>query len=437
MNKSKPELLVKPGHPAVAPTKDTEGIPEQADSSNQEEIDTWEENNDKALGSIFLRLSPDIQAKYRDVDNAKDLIEQIQTEYGKPGVMGVYSEFKKIMETHIPADADPIPAVDKMFANFSHLTENKADIPEFLKAMIILAKVPPTYEYLTQILCQADSVSDVKASELKKMLRLAWEQKTTNAKPKQQANKLSAVKQASGQPQEFSQQQQTLGPQRGGFCGRGRGKRGKRRSGKNSQQQLQQQQLQAAEQPPYQQQQFQSFTPHPSQLPSPPPPQWVQVNPPPVHPNTMGYFASTIKARRPLPPTPPVNPETGFYGNTFGKALNLAHRLGVTPTTETVKTLEQTVVARKTCDPHPNKRARRDSLPRGEPQGSKGKARASNDDEVSLDFTDDEPAGPLFSEEECGAEDDDGDYQGYQIDDTMDYDVEGEFAQTGFEPDFS
>ena len=150
----------------------------------------------------------------------------------------------------------------------------------------------------------------------------------------------------------------------------------------------------------------------------------------------MGYFASAIKAGRPLPPTPPVNLETGFYGKTFGKALNLAHRLGVTPTTETVKTLERAVVARESCDPHPNKRAQTESLPRGEPQGSKGKARASSDDEVSLDFTDDETAGPLFSEEECGAEDDDMDGQGYQIDDTMDYDVEGEFTQMGFEPDF-
>ena len=185
------------------------------------------------------------------------------------------------------------------------------------------------------------------------------------------------------------------------------------------------------EQPP-----FQSFAPHPSQLPSPPPPQWIQAPPPPVHPNTMGYFASTIKAGRPLPPTPPVNPKMGFYSKTFGKALDLAHRLGVTPTTETVKTLKKAVVARETRDPRPNKRARTESLPRGEPQGSKGKARASNDDEVSLDFTDDEAAGPLFSEEECGAEDNNMDGQGYQIDDTMDYDVEGEFAQTGFEPDF-
>ena len=109
----------------------------------------------------------------------------------------------------------------------------------------------------------------------------------------------------------------------------------------------------------------------------------------------MGYFAAQMKAGHPLPPTPPTS---SFYLH-FDKALNLAHRLGVKPTIETMKTLEmaQTEMARKSKDPrpttrNPRKRVRNSQQPRGEPQGlkGKGKERAKDDDEVSLDYSGDE-----------------------------------------------
>ena len=388
----------------------------------------------KALGNLLLRLHHSIASQYNDMEDPSTLWGKLLEKYGVARNTRNYINFKAIMDTKIPNNSDPSPALDKMLSLFLRLKENQLEIPDKVARMIVMSKAPQSMETIIQIYTIAKEDKTTDLNESMEAMRKSWDvnKRAGNSKNQQHANRLSAVKPAPQQPQEFSQQQQSFGQQRGGFRGRGKGRRGKCRSGKNSQQQLQQQQLQAAEQPPYQ-----SFAPHPSQLPSPPPPpQWIQANPPPVHPNTMGYFASAIKTGRPLPPTPPVNPETGFYGKTFGKALNLTHRLGVTPTTETVKTLEKAVVAHESHDPHPNKRARTESLPRGEPQGSKGKARASNDDKVSLDFTDDEPAGPLFSDEKCGAESDDGDGQGYQINDTMDYDVEGEFTQTGFEPDF-
>ena len=146
----------------------------------------------------------------------------------------------------------------------------------------------------------------------------------------QRANKLSAVKQAGNQPPQFQYQQQQCG---GWGLGGGskRGRQGKRGGQKNVQQQLQQATVQS----------------EPSQqagLSQPPPHQWVPAPTPPSYtsgPANMGYFATQMKAGCPLPPTPPTPsfPLTESFFPHFNKALDLAHRLGVKPTIETVKKL--------------------------------------------------------------------------------------------------
>ena len=77
----------------------------------------------------------------------------------------------------------------------------------------------------------------------------------------------------------------------------------------------------------------------------------------------MGYFAAQMKAGQPLPPTPPTpsfQPTESFFPH-FNKAMDLAHRLGVKPTIETVKRLEmaQQEMAWKSCDPQPTKSRKR------------------------------------------------------------------------------
>ena len=122
----------------------------------------------------------------------------------------------------------------------------------------------------------------------------------------------------------------------------------------------------------------------------------------------MGYFAAQMKAGRPLPPTPPtpyfppsppIQPTELFYPH-FGVAMNLSKKLGLKPTIETVKRLEmaqQEMARKKSSDPRPTPRNPRKCMqnlqqPQGKPQGleGKGKERAKDDDEVSLDDSEDE-----------------------------------------------
>ena len=95
-------------------------------------------------------------------------------------------------------------------------------------------------------------------------------------------------------------------------------------------------------------------------LSQPPPHHWVPEPTPPSYasgPANMGYFAAQMRAEHPLPPTPqtPSFPPTESFFPHFNKAMDLAHRLGVKPTIETVKKLKmaQQEMARKPCDPRP------------------------------------------------------------------------------------
>ena len=96
-------------------------------------------------------------------------------------------------------------------------------------------------------------------------------------------------------------------------------------------------------------------------------------------------------AGRPLPPVPTANPLDSTWP-TFGKARDLAGRLNVRPSIETLKTLEMAEMAKERVhrdppptDPRPTKRAKRQ--PRGEAQGASGKVK--DDDIVSLDYSTD------------------------------------------------
>jgi hypothetical protein len=171
----------------------------------------------------------------------------------------------------------------------------------------------------------------------------------------------------------------------------------------------------------------QPYPPHPSQLP--PPPTWASIaSQPPAPPAAaMGYFASRIgPQRRPLP-DPPRDPRDGIYGPTFGKALKLAQRLGITPTAEVVKTLEVAEMACSTSDPCPQKKRKFHGQGFTIKDKGKGKEKAIDKEEVSLGYSSDKG---LFGPEEVGEDPmNNEDIRKGHINDGMDFTVDGEISE--------
>jgi len=265
MAKARPE----PDYPYIdveVPVTDSKGKPTteirskpdfMQDPKNQAEIDSWDNNNDKARGNIMLRLHSVVTQKYYTSEVALTIWEGIAAEYGKPGIAAIFQEFTGTMNTSIPGNSDPSFTIEKICSHFMRMATSSCTLPEHLKVMILISKMPPSMTALIQLICQTDNVEKLDIDKIKRMIIMNWEQRLSmcHNNPSYQpqaAKKISAV-QCSGPPPSFQQQQpqpqqeeqgqnqgQNQGSQRGGWCGGCRGTYRGTRAGKNKQNQQQQ-----------------------------------------------------------------------------------------------------------------------------------------------------------------------------------------------------
>ena len=332
-----------------------ENAPSDEDvAANREKIEDWEDDNQKAVGNIMLRLAPQIQGNLTPeiMDGAGILWDHLEKQYGKPGIIATYLEFKGAMDIKITDQEDPTIAIDKMTAHFARCNASGLEVPDYFQAMLIMTKLPTSFDGLAQLFCQKEHVKTLDVADMRKTIGLAWEQRKGGKTPRNQAQKLSAVKRGPNEPP-FEQQQGD--GQRGGRRRRGnRAGRGRNQQGPGNQAQ------------PAQQSQPQAG---PSQPPPPAPPA------PTLDTFQFGHIVSPVVS---LPPPPP----SSFYPS-FNKALSLAWRIGVTPTTQTLKRLEG---VERPSDPRPLKK-------RSPPK----------EDEVSLGWSGNEDDVDVFMEESAVA----------------------------------
>jgi len=178
---------------------------------NCDDIESWIENNDKARGNIMLRLHTVIAEKFYAEEHASSIWETLEKEYGKPGIAAIYQEFTGTMTTVIPDNSDPSFALEKIISHFTRMSTAKCVLPEHLKAMILISKMPPSMTALIQLVCQTDNVTQLNCNKIKKMINHSWEQKLSNrsTRPQQpQATRKIRAVQHSGPPPSFQQQQQ-------------------------------------------------------------------------------------------------------------------------------------------------------------------------------------------------------------------------------------
>jgi len=189
-----------------------------ADAKHEEwedKVNKLTKTNLKALGNIRLRLHHSIAYKYKDEKSAGELWRFLKASYGKTGISAVYSKFKQAMDLKIPDNADPSLQIDRFTAHFGRLSEQEVEIDDHIQAMILLAKLPPSMDFLAHFICQETEVTGLKVSKIRKSMLLNWEQRSGGKQPRpQQAQKISAVKQGPNEPP-FQQQQQQQQQQEG------------------------------------------------------------------------------------------------------------------------------------------------------------------------------------------------------------------------------
>ena len=232
----------------------------------------------------------------------------------------------------IPAGSHPTPAITKMLSHFAYLKDASFEFPANVQAMFILCKLPPTMEVVAQILSQT-SPSEIKTLKLDGIVKaatLSFEQKGVSCgtgRKAPQANKLSAVKCKQADPK-FAQQQQQ--PQRqqqqqGGFNGSGSGNapaqgQGGRNHHGGKKACTHCERAQNAE--------FATYV------------HYEDAPVPTVDPHALAHTPGATNY------SPPA------FNNTI-KAFDLAHHLGVEPSCQTIRTLDQVILTASASQDQP------------------------------------------------------------------------------------
>ena len=142
--------------------------------------ETWDAENEKAMGTITLRCSAPIKIQVAEKTSAKAIWDLLKESYGQPSVGSAHTELKKLLSTTIPANAHPAPALRSIAANFAYLKEAGFEIALPVQAMILVAKLPPSMEVVAQLINQTKP-SDIKTlspDEIIIAATLAFEQRS-------------------------------------------------------------------------------------------------------------------------------------------------------------------------------------------------------------------------------------------------------------------
>ena len=152
---------------------------------NKEKIENWEDDNQKAIGNIMLQLAPQIQGNLssKAMDGAGLLWSHLEKQYGKPGIIATYLEFKSAMDIKITDSDDPTITINKMTAHFTRCNASGLEVPDYFQAMLIMTKLPTSYDGLAQLFCQKEHIKTLDIADMRKTIGLAWEQRKGGKTP--------------------------------------------------------------------------------------------------------------------------------------------------------------------------------------------------------------------------------------------------------------
>ena len=107
---------VKPGATAPVTTSVDRTDGTTITEGERDRLD-WLEDAEKALGNIRLCLHHTITYQYNDEEKPAKLWSNLKAKYGAPGISHAYVELKGMIDTAIPNNSDPSPALDKIMAH--------------------------------------------------------------------------------------------------------------------------------------------------------------------------------------------------------------------------------------------------------------------------------------------------------------------------------
>ena len=138
----------------------------------------WQESNGRLTGPVLQMLLEALFKKYKVHSAYADLIKAIQDNYVKPTLATIFTNFKAILETSLPNSGNPEPPIQWIESLFTWMKNASYPVVDNIQALILLTKIPPSLNTITQIIVQAkDSSGKSKAStfnEIHATINMAW-----------------------------------------------------------------------------------------------------------------------------------------------------------------------------------------------------------------------------------------------------------------------
>ena len=87
------------------------------------DAETWDSDNEKAMGTITLRCTTLIKIQVVEKMTAKEIWDLLKELYGQLSMGSAHTELKKLLATNILSNSHPAPALQSITANFAYLKE--------------------------------------------------------------------------------------------------------------------------------------------------------------------------------------------------------------------------------------------------------------------------------------------------------------------------
>jgi hypothetical protein len=179
-----------PFHPAT--DKDSKPIDMTDEQIKENEI--WGEKDDKAIGTIQLRLSPSLKTFTEKATTAKGIWMLLEDKYSKEGLSTTYSIFKQAVEFRIQGNGNPEPEVTKLAQLLARLKTNKVILPKIIQGMILLQAIPKKWDSVAAVILQRYDETDLTFAIVLEAIQTEFTWTRSHAIDRHVVNKLSTVK---------------------------------------------------------------------------------------------------------------------------------------------------------------------------------------------------------------------------------------------------
>ena len=197
----------------------SDATPEATITLLQRKVDLhaeWEDNNERILGYITLKISAPIQQIMANVTNARTLWNNLATNYGMTRSAGIFMDFQAVTDWKFDDRKDPQTSINELLARINRLTADGLTLPNNIQAMILLKAVPRNWDNFAGMILATTAASDLTTARITPLIQEEW----IRCNPQAVAQLSRQQLQQGAQPAPW---QSTHGTFRGRVCGHGRG----------------------------------------------------------------------------------------------------------------------------------------------------------------------------------------------------------------------